>query len=112
MQSNETVTIYSKFCVPCVRGDDFKELETYCRNRNVVVEIRRTTYQPAIHREATDIWGDDRYTMFLVLRNGMKYDFDYAMELIRSGVELFEKKDTGTKRPRIKKKPLTKGKAK
>lgn len=111
-KSNEIVRIYSKFCVPCVKGEKYKELEEYCRERNVVLEICRTTYQPALHEEATRIWGDEKYVMFLSLLSGKKYDFDEAIELIEEGVELFEEKPIVEKKPKVKKKPIKKGKAK
>lgn len=111
IKSNEIVTIYSKFCVPCVKGDDFKDFEDYCRIRNVPVEVRRTTYQPKLHEEATEIWGDEFYTIFVRFRNGKKYDFDEVIKMIKDGKELFDE-EAEKKTIRIKKKPIVKGKNK
>lgn len=111
IKSNEIVTIYSKFCVPCVKGDSFREFEDYCRKRNVPVEICRTTYQPALHQKATQIWGNEFYTVFVALRNGKKYDFDVTMEMIRDGQEIFAEPEE-KKTIKIKKKPVVKGKNK
>lgn len=111
IKSNEIIRIYSKFCVPCVKGDRFKELEAYCRDRGIVLELCRTTYQPALHQEATKIWGDENYTIFLRLRNGKLFDFDEAAKIIEDGGELIVEKPT-EKKVKIKKKPITKGKNK
>lgn len=106
-QNLKQITIFSKFCIPCVKGEAYTELENYLNRNGYDWKVVRTTYLPKLHEEATKKWGDEKYTVFLY-QNGKSIDFDYAIERIRSGEQLFEE----VKQVKPKAKPIKKGKVK
>lgn len=103
----EQIVIFSKFCVPCVKGEAYTELENYLNSNGYDWKVVRTTYLAKLHQEATKKWGDENYTIFLY-QNGKSIDFDYAIEKIRNGEKLFAE----VEQPKPKAKPVRKGKAK
>lgn len=103
---DEQVVIFSKFCVPCVKGESYKRMERYLNMNGYDWKVVRTTYLPKAHQEATAKWGSDNYTIFLY-QNGKTLDFDYAVAMIDKGEELFREE-----KPKTKSKPIKKGKAK
>lgn len=105
-QNIEQVVIFSKFCVPCVKGEAYHRLEHYLNVNGYDWKVVRTTYLPKLHEAASRVWGGDDYTIFLY-QNGRTLDFDYAVERIDKGLELFEDDEM-----RTKKKPVRKGKKK
>lgn len=103
----EQIVIFSKFCIPCVKGEAYTELENYLNSNGYDWKVVRTTYLEKLHQEATKKWGDEKYTIFLY-QNGKSIDFDYAIEKIRNGEKLFAE----VEQPKPKAKPVRKGKAK
>ena len=83
------IKLYSKFCVKCVKPQDFAVFEHYCMTKGYRLEVIRTSFDPKMHEEATKIWGSDTYVMF-IHSNDTNMDFDYAMEKLKNGQDLFE----------------------
>lgn len=109
MENN--VIVWSKFCLPCIRQEAWSRFEKYCQSKGWLITMCRTTYLPKLHEQATSIWGNENYTMF-VQKGGDYYDFDYAMEKIDNGEELFVEKLPEKKIDIKKTKPVKVGKKK
>ena len=79
----KVITVYTKFCIDCVRQEEMKTLVSYCRDKGYDLEVVRTTYRPQLHEEATALWGgDETYTMF-VYEDGFSTDFDEYIRKIK-----------------------------
>lgn len=58
--------IYSKFCLPCVAGNELKAVQKWAvENFGTPIEVVRTTYRPALQEEANEIWGGVHYIAFI-----------------------------------------------
>ena len=109
MENN--VIVWSKFCLPCIRPEAWSRFEKYCQSNGWLITMCRTTYLPKLHEQATSIWGNENYTMF-VQKGSDYYDFDYAVEKIDNGEELFVEKLPEKKIDIKKTKPVKVGKKK
>jgi len=110
MPENEVI-VWSKFCVQCIRPEEWKRFEKYCQLKGWFITVCRTTYLPKLHEQATSIYGSENYTMFMQ-KDKMIYDFDYAIKKIDDGEELFTEELPNKKVDIKKTKPAKRGKRK
>ena len=62
--------IYTKVCLPCVLKEEWVKLQNELVEHGYKAVIRRTTYDPSLHRKATRLWGDKNYLAFAVFPDG------------------------------------------
>lgn len=66
--SDYDIVVYSKDCIGC-QGDDktrLLELQTWALHNNLDVIMIRTSYKPADHKRAAEIYGSEYYPTFVV----------------------------------------------
>lgn len=71
----DKITIYTKFCLPCVWESETKKLKQWASANNYEFEIKRTAYRPDWHKKATELWGNQYYRAFMVMPDGKVEDF-------------------------------------
>lgn len=103
--------VWTKFCIPCVNPDGWVSFEEYCKHRGITVTVFRTTYIKDLHDRASAIWGGEDYKMF-VQYNKAILNFDYAVNQIKEGKELFADSiadEEAKEKPVVKKNKPTRG---
>lgn len=104
--------IYTKICLHCVYGESFDNAMAFLHRNNIVEEIKRTTYLPDLHEQATEIYGADNYVAFVVY-NGQVMDWEEMSKKIADGKEFGEIfSQEKPKKDKRKAKPVQAGKAK
>ena len=80
--SNNTIPIYSKVCLPCVmKKQEWHDFERAVWNAGYEYKVYRTTYDKALHKEATELWGSDNYIAFVIAPNGEALSLPKAKEM-------------------------------
>lgn len=64
------IDIYTKYCLPCVMDKDWTRLQLRLIRAGYKLHVRRTTYDPSLHKKATKLWGDENYLAFAVFPDG------------------------------------------
>lgn len=105
------ITIYTKWCIKCVRPEGFALVKAWCNANNYGLVIKRTAYRPKLHKEASIYWGDEHYQMFIRDENtGVSIDFDEFTTRIVDNVDPLTQESTF--KEKTKKKPVKGGKKK
>lgn len=59
------ITIYTKFCLPCQWPAETGIVNRWADKYKFKVKVVRTTYRPAKHAKASELWGSDSYQAFV-----------------------------------------------
>lgn len=62
--------IYTKVCLPCVMDKDWTRLQLRLIHAGYKLHVRRTTYDPSLHKQASKLWGDENYLAFAAFPDG------------------------------------------
>lgn len=68
MNGNKTtITIYTKYCAECMWPKEMMVIKNYAQHFGRNLKIKRTTYRPSLHKQASEIWGNEEYRAFIVM---------------------------------------------
>ena len=95
------INIYTKVCLPCVMRKEWPEFRRKVTSAGYEIHMIRTTYDQGLHKEASEIWGNEGYTAFVLAPNGE------ALSIKQAGKMFEEIKDKMIKAG--KSKPVRKG---
>ena len=96
------IDIYTKVCLPCVMKKEWPEFRRTVTSAGYEIKMIRTTYDQGLHKEASEIWGNEGYTAFVLAPNGEALSIPKAKKMFE------EIKDNRVKAG--KSKPVRKGK--
>lgn len=65
-----TIAVYTKVCLPCVDKKLWDGFQRAVWSAGYEVKTIRTTYAPELHKEATELWGNENYVAFVIAPNG------------------------------------------
>lgn len=60
------VIVYSKYCIECEEPLELQMLKDWAQRQDLVIQIIRTAYKPADHKQAAEIYGNEDYPCFVV----------------------------------------------
>lgn len=93
--ANKTITIYSKHCFKCMYGEQYNFIRNWSYSKGYDLEIKRTAYRPAWHKEATELWGGEDYSAFVVNERGKVMELSNFLDKCRNkAVRAGKKKGT------------------
>lgn len=61
---SKRIVLYSKFCIKCMWPEELRRFQEYVVRNGYSYEFRRTAYRPKWHKEASEIYGGEDYTVF------------------------------------------------
>lgn len=61
------ITIYTKYCAECMWPKEMAAIIKYTQHFGIKLKIKRTTYRPSLHKQASEIYGDEEYKVFVLV---------------------------------------------
>lgn len=74
-QITASVAIYSKWCIQCETPYSYALVQSWAQRHSLDVQVIRTAYRPADHKEATRLWA---------LANGYSLDNEVAISMAKN----------------------------
>lgn len=90
MNGNKTtITIYTKYCAECMWPKEMMTIKNYVQHFGLELKIKRTTFRPELHTEASKLYGSEDYEAFVVVRKKVFTIMEFAEscknKLVRKG---------------------------
>lgn len=74
------IIVYTKWCIECEHPEWLIAINAYAMHNDLDVQVIRTQYHPADHKKASELWGGEDYSTF-VLADGVHTMKEY-LEMI------------------------------
>ena len=75
------INVYTKVCLPCVDKKEWREFQRLVWDAGYEINVVRTTYDKALHQEATELWGSENYIAFVLAPNGEALNLGKAKKM-------------------------------
>ncbi|MBR3207724.1 MAG: hypothetical protein IKF58_15125 [Bacillus sp. (in: Bacteria)] len=82
--TKKTITVYSKHCFKCLYGEQYNFIRNWAYSKGYNLEIKRTAYRPAWHKEATELWGGEDYNVIVVGERGGAMSLENFLDKCRN----------------------------
>ena len=61
------IYVYTKYCADCMWPEEMLAIKNYVQHFGLELKIKRTTFRPELHAEASKLYGSEDYKAFVVV---------------------------------------------
>lgn len=85
------IIVYTKWCIECEHPEWLLAINIYAMHNDLDVQVIRTQYRPADHKKASELWGGEDYSTFVVadgvhtLKEYLEMISDAKNKLVKEG---------------------------